>query len=330
MSEVTDLSDDDFENQFYNVVPAKPVVEAVVEDEPVEAQEEEETGDDTPATELEEAEAPEEDESEESDEPEEEEEKPEVKPEGKKPNKVQERINKLLERERLANERAEALERRITELESGREKVEAKPEAKLPAEAPSPNAMDENGDAVYPLGEFDPEYIAALTRFTIKAETDKAREERHREVEAEKYDAFQKQLGAEWLDKVAKYEEESPDIRDHIADLTTTFQTLPPQYGEYLAVTLMASEVGPQIMEYFSQNPTEAQRVVGLGPAGATLAIGRLEAKFSSSKQDEKRNKKVSAAKEPPSDATRGHGGKFAVRPDTDDQDAFEKVFFKK
>jgi hypothetical protein len=70
-----------------------------------------------------------------------------------------------------------------------------------------------------------------------------------------------------------------------------------------------------------------------LVPAAATLAIGRLDAKFNKPPvQRKKRNtKKVSEAPKPPeSSRSRGSGGKFAVAGDTDDLDAFEKEFYKR
>ena len=127
-------------------------------------------------------------------------------------------------------------------------------------------------------------------------------------------------------------EKEIPDLREAMVDLTNTFQDVEPQYGEYLATTIMSCENGPEIMYYLSQNIGEAQKIVASGPFAATLAIGRLEAKLDKSDGTEiKRNtKRVSGAPKPPEERARGRGAAFNVRADTDDLDAFERVFFNK
>lgn len=202
----------------------------------------------------------------------------------------------------------------------------------LPADAPKPDAEGKDGKPLYPLGEFDPRFIQDLTRFTIEQEMKVAEKQREEERQQNEYKAVQETLQASWLENLDKAEEELPDIRENIRGLTETFQDLPPAYGEYLASTLMASEFGPQIMHYLSQNIGEAQKIVASGPAAATRAIGRLEAKFepSSKPETQQQLRKVSEASAPPEMKTRGHGGRFTPSPDTDDQDAFEREFFKK
>jgi len=111
--------------------------------------------------------------------------------------------------------------------------------------------------------------------------------------------------------------------------MVEAFQGIDPGYGDYLALTLMQSEVGPQILYYLADNIGEAQKIVASGPAAATLALGRLEARFSKT-SEEKATTKVSEAPNPPETRTRGSGGKFTVSPDTDDLDAFEKVFYSR
>jgi hypothetical protein len=134
------------------------------------------------------------------------------------------------------------------------------------------------------------------------------------------------------MDNLDKAEAEEPDIRENIRTLTEVFADIEPNYGEYLASTIMFSDYGPQIMNYLSQNIGEAQRIVASGPAAATLALGRLESKFiASTQQEEKRNtRQVSNAAPPPTERARGRGGQFTVAPDTDNLDAFEKEFYKK
>jgi hypothetical protein len=88
-------------------------------------------------------------------------------------------------------------------------------------------------------------------------------------------------------------------------------------------------------MEYLSQNIGEAQKIVASGPAAATLAIGRLEAKLQSplvrANEEEKRNKKISGSAPPPPQGRCAVVLKEeqAVRPDTTDLAAFKREFLK-
>lgn len=325
----------DFEADFYQTKP-----EAVVEDDDAEEQVEENEADeesevddlgedevDTPATDEDDAE----------DEPEEEEPE-EDEPKGKKNRKsAQERINELTAKAREAERREQALLRRLEEIEASVKK-EVKEEEKaptlreqLPADAPNPDAVDDKGEPIYPLGEFDPTYIRDLTKYTIEVETKAAKEKAAEEARQQAVETERQAIADAWVEKLDKVEEEIPEIRDNIKTLTDTFQTIEPAYGEYLATLIMASEYGPQVMNYLSQNIGEAQEIVASGPAAATLRLGRLEAQFirSAQKEEIKRTKKVSKAAEPPESGTRGKGGKFATPDDTDDLEAFERKFFK-
>lgn len=323
-SNLVDMDDlDAFEQTFFNKEPV--AAETPEEDTPEEAPEESDENEEVP--------------SQEESEPEEvEDEEPEEEPQPKpKKNKTQERIEKLLERERLANERAEALEKRLAALEASKEVVEDKEptlRSQLPAEAPSPDAVDDEGNVLYPLGEFDPKYIVDLTRFTVAQERkaakeaeDKANAEKRAEAEKAEAEAARKEIQQTWLQNVEEVEKELPDLREKIVELTDTFQDIEPVYGEYLASAIMASEFGPQIMYYLSQNIGEAQKIVASGPAAATRMIGRIEARFEKP-APQSNKKRVSEAPEPPKTRTRGQGAKVTVAPDTDDLDAFEKAFF--
>jgi hypothetical protein len=333
---LNDTNLDDFEKDFFNPEPkaeAEAEEEAVVE-EVVETEEQEavdETEDDSLANENEDDD---ETEDEEQDEDEDEEEVVEVPQIKVKRNRAQERIEQLLERERLANDRAHALEVRLAALEAGKE-VSSKEEVpnireQLSADAPSPDAKDKDGEPLYELGEFDPKFIRDLTKFTIEQEMKEASEKAQIEARNNEIKAAQAEINHKWNDNLEKVEAEIPEIRDNIRTLTNTFADLDPGYGEYLASTIMNMDQGPQIMNYLSQNIGEAQKIVASGPAAATLALGRLDARLTkpSTSQEEKRNRQVSKASEPPAIQARGHGGKFTVADDTEDLDAFEKKFF--
>lgn len=258
------------------------------------------------------------------------------KPKGKK--SVQERINELTADKYTERRAREAAEERAAELEARLEELTAKskPESdekkapireRLPSDAPHPDAKDENGEPLYALGEFDPEYIRDLTKYTIKQETEAANAERARIAQEQEMQAALAEVQENWLERVSEFEKEVPDFRDKAIEVTEAFATLPEAYGEYLATAVMSSEYGPQIMNYLSENIGEAQKYVASGPAAATMYLGRLEAQFAKPSASKR---KVSDAPEPPESRTRGLGGKFAVAGDTDNLDAFAKEFFKK
>jgi hypothetical protein len=313
-----DINLDDFEKTFFG--GETPVEEAPDNDEP-----------EVPAEEPENDELEPEDNSLATDEDETPEEEDEPQPEKPK-SKAQQRIEKLLERERLANERADALERRLAALEAQKEvKEEKAPDVReqLPTNAPNPDATDDDGNPVYPLGEFDPNFIRDLTKFTIEEERKAAEIRAAEEAQAKAFQEAREQLASDWSDKITEFEKEVPEIRENILALTEAFSGLDENYGDYLATTIMACEAGPEIMHYLSQNIGEAQKIVASGPAAATLAIGRLEARLMKAPSETKSNKKVSDAPTPPEDRTRGSNGKFVTAPDTDDLSAFEREFFK-
>lgn len=338
-SKLVDMDDQEaFEKHFFQLEDADEVDE--------EAEEVAENEDDSLATDDDKDADEEEIETDSEDEDEDEEDEPEVeakKPEPKPKSKAQKRIEELVtearvaQRERDAEKRErELLERRLVDLEARTKVTDDKSDIRkqLPKEAPDPDAENEKGDAVYPLGEFDPTFIRDLTRFTIEQETAKARVEAEAREAAQKQAQAQNELTVQWNEKVTKAEEELPDLREKLVDLSTAFTSVEPAYGEYLATTLMSCDNGPEVMYYLSQNIGEAQKIVASGPFAATLAIAKLDAKLAKApvvEDEEKRNKKrVSDAPPIPVNRTRGKGGQFTTSPDTDDLDAFEKVFFKK
>jgi hypothetical protein len=320
---------DAFETEFFQ----RETTEAEQKNEQVEEKSDE--NEDDPLAAEEDKDAPEEgDEAEEAEgDDDEEESEPEPKPKPK--SKAQQRIEKLLERERLATERANALEARLAALEAQKPKEEKREEAapeklsadQLPEGAPNPED--------YGLGEFDPKFIRDLSAFSARIEIEaqlKAKQEEEQRAAYERQVNEQRaEIQKNWNSKLEETEEEIPDIRENISDLVDTFQTLEPHYGEYLASVIMASEQGPRIMHYLSQNIGEAQKIVASGPAAATLALGRLEARLTPVAKEEKRNtKRVSDAPKPPEARSRGAGGRYSVPDDTDDLDAFEREFFKR
>jgi hypothetical protein len=328
--EIVGANDDlnEFENLFYD----RKAPEAEVEDEPVNDEPEDETdeveeveGDgevETPATE---------DEADEGEE--EEDEKPQPKA---KKGSFQERINELTAKAREAERERDAVLKRLSDLEAAaapKKEVKEDVEAARPdfgKDAPDPDAEDDKGEKLYPLGEFDPKFIRDLTRFTIERESERVEAERTERQRQAAIETEMQELASKWQDKLTETEKELPDVREKITVLTDTFQDLDDGYGEYLATTIMACDNGPTILYYLSENLAEARQLVNSGPAAATLAIGRLEALLEreTKTQATQPKTKVSEAPEPPKNRSRGSGARTLVKPDTDDLDAFEREFF--
>lgn len=341
MNEVNVPDDlDDFESVFYDKKAKLPETEAEeTPDEPeadeAEADQDEVDPVDTEADEDAEAEA-EDDGTEEEDE--EGEDQPEITLPKKNRKSAKERINELTTEKYAEKARADELLRRVTELE-GRltksEKEEEVPQARkaeLDGKAPAPDDRREDGELVYPMGEFDPKFIADLTRHVIAKETGELKaknaEEARARVEQEEAD----RLMTAHETRLSEAEKDYSDIRPKIATLEAEFSTLDPQFGVFLAQTIMGMDLGPHVLYYLANNVGEARQIVASGPTNATLALGRLEARIQSAmNKEQKATPAVRQSNAPPPVVTsRGSGVRVAVNPDTDDLDAFEHLFFVK
>jgi hypothetical protein len=309
-----------FKTQFFSEDKPEEVEVTETEDDALETLEDEDA-------------EPQEDENE----SEEEDDEPEIEevpqPKGKK--SAKDRIDQLTADKWELRRELDLLRSQMEQLQTG------KPEVKqdevpalretLPADAPSPDALDKDGLPIYELGEFDPQYIRDLSKWSVTQEMNAAKEKAAQEAQQAEIARAQTELTQVWETKLEKAEEVIPDIRESIGDLVEVFKDVPPQYGDYLAGTLMSLDNGPEIMHYLSQNIGEAQKIVASGPTAAALALGRLDAQLQSVKtSEEKRNtKRVSEASAPPENRVRGKGGQFSVRPDTRDLAAFKREFFK-
>jgi hypothetical protein len=298
-----------------------------VEDEAVE----DDLADDSGATD-DEAEPSDETDGSEDEDGEEDEEEIVLKPKPKKQT-VQERIDELTAARRQAERESAELRRRLEAVEQ--KKPEDKPEVRRPTitidpDSPTPDDRDANGELLYPLGEFDPSFVADLTKYTIRRENEAYKEELRQQAKQRDEEAQAAKLTDAWEEKLAKSEEELEDLRPTIATLDEEFRDLEPQYGTYLAQTIMSMDYGPEVLYYLANNVSEARKIVAAGPMGATLALGKVEARIQSalSKPAAIPPRRTQAPKPPVS--TRGNIGKTGVAPDTDNLDDFEKLLFKR
>lgn len=255
------------------------------------------------------------------------EEKP-VKPKSR----FQERIDELTNARREAERRETALRQEFEALKAQLE-GQNKPEPKLIQEAPAgptPNDVNEDGTEKYPLGEFDPGYIRDLTRFTLEQERQAVRAQEEQEAANSKIEAERQALQESWSAKLGPAQERYPDFQEKGENLLATFEGIDQGYGEYLSGTLMSMEFGPDVLYYLANNVDEATKIVNSGPVMATIALGRLEAKFAAA-NEEKQNARPKVSKAPtPPPANKGSAPAVAEVPDdTDDLDAFAAKLFK-
>jgi hypothetical protein len=256
------------------------------------------------------------------------------KPEKPK-SRFQERIDQLNEKARKAEEAAQASDQRLADALARLEALEKtktpEKETETPVQnGPSPDDKNEDGTDKYPLGDFDPAYIRDLTRYTFAAEVQR---ERAAEAEQQKQREAQEARDAlkqEWEGRLDSAKEKYPDLNQKSEALFSTFTDLEPGYGDYLAATIMSLEYGPDVLYHLASNVAEAKKIVESGPARATIALGRLEARFALNEEDKRSQKmKVSQAPTPPARLNKGSMVSRDIAADTDDLDAFSKAFFK-
>jgi len=245
---------------------------------------------------------------------------------------VQDRIDELVKQRedvkrdfeaQLAQQRRE-FEAKIAELKP------AEPVKAAPGE-PTPFDKAEDGTEKYLLGEFDPSYIRDLTRYTLEAERTQANQRAQVEAQQRQQQEQRAQLQTSWNSKLQTATTEYPDLLEKGQVLVNRLgQTLEPAYAQFLTDTLMEMDHGPQVLYYLSSNPDEAMKIVNSGARKATLALGRIEVRFSEAAAEKLAAKpKVSKAPTPPVARARGTNGAFiSVAPDTDDLDAFTREFF--
>ena len=261
----------------------------------------------------------------------------ELKEEVKDPPKkktVQDRIDEVVrQREEIRREAANEVAKLRQELEDF--KKSQNPAVTTTAQAaqePQPDALDKDGNPIYSLGEFDPQYIRDLTRFTLNQEQTKVQAEM---AETQRQTALQQEqqaLQTTWNGKLTEASKEYPDLLEKGQALVNNFNNLAPDYAGYLSTLLMSMDKGPDVLYYLSNHPDEATTIVNSGAQKATLALGRIEAKFlEADAQKTLAKPKVSKAPPPPTERARGTNGAFiSVSGDTEDLDSFSQEFFRK
>lgn len=312
---------DDFAADFFGRKEAAPVETntEVIEEEPTESDVPEDThvdGDDTSAPDNDD------DTSEEQETPVEEAPKP-------KKNRFQERIDQAVGKQREAERQlAEALAK-LAEKENAKTE---QPAPKVESSGPTPADTNEDGSEKYPLGEFDPGFIRDLMKHTLDEESKARKEMAKAEEETRRMQEAQAELQTVWNDKLVTARERYPDFQEKGEQMLGTFENIDPAYGEYLTNTIMDMEYGPDVFYYLSSNLDVAQQIIDSGPKKATIALGRLEAKFADSLEEKPQARpRISQAPPPPGHLNKGSAAAPpAIKGDEKDLDSFSNAFFKK
>lgn len=248
---------------------------------------------------------------------------------------AQDRIKELTAQRHAAEREVNALkvanESRIAELERKLQEFANKaPQPKNGTAAdgsPDPLAENEDGSLKYNLGEFDPQYIRDLAKFTVRQENEAAQAYRKQAEQEAAVVAARDEARSGWNAKLEEAHEEMPDIVDKIASLDAVVGSVDMNYQQYLVDVVMSLDNGPRVMAYLADNPDLAQKIVSSGAASATVALGRLDGKMAKPPVEKKT---PTQAPKPAARITRGTSGQFSTRADTDDLDAFAKEFYRK
>ena len=237
---------------------------------------------------------------------------------------AQERINEVVAKRRevereLAAERAKNAEilRRLETLESGSKEDERPSPPPAPAGAefglvePTADDLDKNGEAKYPLGSFDPNFIRDLNRYDRAVERAYEAKIAQEAAAIQAQQAEEQKLFNEWNEKLTQAEKTSPNIREKAQELVDTFAGVDPNHIQTIAQTIMQLDNGPAVLEYLADNLDEADKLVKMSTNVAMLQLGRLDGYVTPERTPETPVlAKPTAAPRPPAALNRGSGGR--------------------
>lgn len=267
---------------------------------------------------------------EEDDTPTEEETEEEVEKPAPKKTRFQERIDELTAGKREAERKAQELEDRLARLEAAKQDPEPQTKSETSSEGPDPYAKNEDGSDVYPLGEYDPNYLRDYTKHLIAAEREAAKISDTQAQEQARIESERLELQKAWESKLDPARERYPDFQEKGEELIASFDGIDEAYGEYLTAQIMDLEYGTDVLYYLATHPDEAKAIVESGARKATVALGRLDARIAVSEETKQEApRKVSQAPTPPP-TNKGAAPVTTVSPDTDDLDAFSRILYDK
>jgi len=250
----------------------------------------------------------------------------------KKKNEVQERINEITSKYREEQRQRLALEERIAALEVSKQDPTPTPkieEAK--AGEPDPFAKNEDGSDKYPLGEYEPKVNKDLVSWqvseSLKALNTQQEQEKAKQESKTQADA----LVSEWNAKLEPARERYPDFSEKSQEFIGSIEgSIDPAYEDYLSAAIMNMDYGTDVLYYLASNPDEAKAIIAKGPTKATVALGRIEAKFAEAEAEKTLARpKASKAPPPPPSNKGASAARGVIKGDEDDLDAFTRELFK-
>lgn len=195
----------------------------------------------------------------------------------KVPKAVQERIDKAIKKQRVAERERDLEAQRVKELE---DKV-AELESRVPVEG-KPDPEDYETEA---------EYIEALTDWKVdKALKDKlGKSEKAKEVDTKKIEAVNSE--SELQDKLIKA---SSDARKKYKDFDEIFNIDTPRISNDMLPIIANLETPHDVMHYLGKNPDISSSIADMDATRAAIALAKIDAKLNTPAP-----KRVTSAPEP-------------------------------
>jgi hypothetical protein len=171
------------------------------------------------------------------------------------------------------NKRFSELTRTIYEERARREAVEQEL-SELRARAQS--AQPSGGNSAPKLEDFKDyeEYAEAKARWVAAEEIQRATQVHAQRTAKDRAAQIAVEIRSRWDSGEAEAREKFEDYDEVMADPGVKF-------SEAVSISLLDSEVGPQLAYYLKSNPEEARKLAGLSPVAAARAVGKLELKLS-------------------------------------------------
>lgn len=209
-----------------------------------------------------------------------------------------------------AREEAAAAKRELAALKAGKQ-----------TETSSAPAEGEPDPEKYEYGTLDPKYqrdVRAYDREQIKK--DLLADQQTKAAEAKASETV-----ANFEARVDAFLEVHDDYYEKVEDgLRDGKWTLPKAIGD----VIMDNAAAPQVLYYLAENPKIADALNAMPPSRQLVELGKLEAKLGSEAPATGKTAKTPAISkaDPPGEAVRGSGGKFAANSATTDFAAFERT----
>lgn len=207
-------------------------------------------------------------------------------PDEKKKGALNERFSTLTAKRKEAEAKAEKAAAEVKAAREARDKAEADANA-LRAKYEPPKS-DELGPEPQPSQFTDvTEFSKALKDWTaektIKESAAKQAEEtRKREQEA---------IGKAWGERMVAYKAANPEFEKRLAESDV-------KVSDQVRDAILESDIGPAILDHFSQNPGTAEAIGAMSVQKALREIGKLEVSLAPAKKEEKQTEKTTPVAE--------------------------------